>query len=356
VLAIKAQKKHRNFSLEVDVRIEPGFTALFGASGAGKTTLLNLIAGTSRPDSGEIMLDDRTLFSSNRGIDLLPRRRRIGYIFQESRLFPHLSVQKNLEFGWKNLPPSQRKFDFDEIVQVTGLSKLLDRRPDDLSGGERQRVALARALLASPDYLLMDEPLAALDLPVRLAFLNFLKSIHEKYHLPILYVSHDLAQVLTFAEQVILLQEGNIIGYGPPYSLLKKMTAAPLISGEDIPNIFEMQVLKHDPLRGVTEAEVENIVFLLPRLNVETGQTLLLNIPASEIILATEEPNYLSASNIFLGNIVALHYLGERVLVEIDAGEPFMVEIVPATVERLNLEKGKEVYLIIKASSFRRLG
>lgn len=341
--------------LELDLRIEPGFTALFGASGAGKSTVLNLISGILRPDSGEITLDERPLFSSS-GIDVPPRRRRIGYIFQESRLFPHLSVQKNLEFGWKNLPATQRKFDFEEIVRITGLTQLLHRSPEALSGGERQRVALARALLASPDYLLMDEPLAALDLPVRLAFLNFLKSIHEKYRLPILYVSHDLSQVLTFAEQVIILQEGKMIGYGPPYSLLEKMTAAPLISGEDIPNIFEMQILKHDAFRGVTEAEVENMVFLLPRLNVAAGERLLLNIPASEIILATEEPKHLSASNILLGRIDKLHYLGERVLVEVGAGETFMVEIVPATVKRLNLGPGREVYLIIKASSFRRLG
>lgn len=301
-------------------------------------------------------MSQRVVFSSERKINLPPRQRNVGYIFQESRLFPHLSVRRNLEFGYSKLTTTRRKFEFEEIVHVTGLAEFLDRRPDALSGGQKQRVALARALLASPDYLLMDEPLAALDLPVRLAFLNFLKTIHKKYDLPIIYVSHDLAQVLNFADQVVMLREGRIIGYGPPYSLLDKMTAAPLVSGEDIPNIFEVKLLKHDPLRGVTEAEIENMIFLLPYLDAEVNDKLLLNIPASEIILATQEPKQLSASNIFLGKIVHLHYLGERVLAEIDAGATFMVEIVPATVKRLDLEAGREVYLIIKASSFRRLG
>jgi len=355
VLTIRVRKQWEDFSVDVDVQIRPAFTALFGQSGAGKTTLLNLISGILQPEIGEIVLGQRVVFSSEKRINLPPRQRNVGYIFQESRLFPHLSVRKNLEFGYRRLSRSQRKFDFEEIVRVTGVTDFLDRRPDALSGGQKQRVALARALLASPDYLLMDEPLAALDLPVRLAFLNFLKSIHKTYNLPILYVSHDLAQVLNFADQIVMLREGRIIGYGSPYSLLDKMSAAPLVSGEDIPNIFEVKVLKHDPQRGVTEAEIENMIFLLPHLNVDVNQKLLLNIPASEIILATQEPKLLSASNIFLGKIVNLHYIGERVLAEIDAGGIFTVEIVPATIKRLGLETGKEVYLIIKASSFRRL-
>jgi molybdate transport system ATP-binding protein len=202
----------------------------------------------------------------------------------------------------------------------------------------------------------MDEPLAALDLPARLSFLKFLKSIHNRLDLPILYVSHDLANVLNFADQVIILQNGRNIGYGPPYALLNKMTAPPLISREDIPNIFEVEIMSHQASKGLTMASVENLTFVLPHLEIAVGEKILLNIPASEIILSREEPKGLSASNIFSGNITDIYHLGERILVHVNAGARFIVEVVPATIDRLNLRKDGQVFLIIKASSFRRLG
>ncbi|MFQ5825113.1 MAG: ATP-binding cassette domain-containing protein, partial [bacterium] len=202
MLKVNINKLISNFNIDFNVEIESAFTALFGPSGAGKTTTLNLIVGLMEPTRGEIILHDRILFSKEKKINIAPQNRHIGYIFQESRLFPHLTVKKNLEFGLHKIHENSRKFNFDEIVQVTGVGPLLNRVPEDLSGGEKQRVALARALLASPDYLLMDEPLAALDLPARLSFLKFLKKIHKQFDLPILYVSHDLSNVLNFADQV----------------------------------------------------------------------------------------------------------------------------------------------------------
>ncbi len=355
MLHLRATKTLPNFRLEVGVEIQPAFTALFGPSGAGKTTTLNLIAGLDSPSNGEIHLDGKILFSKKDHVNLAPQQRDVGYIFQESRLFPHLSVKANLEFGLKRTPLKHRKFKFDEIVQATGVLEFLQRRPDSLSGGEKQRAALARALLASPDYLLLDEPLAALDLSARLSFLKFLRDIHRKFQLPILYVSHDLSNVLNFADAVVILKDGKSSGYGPPYALLDKMAAPPLVSREDIPNIFEVTVAAHQS-NGVTVAATGDLKFLLPHLTSAIGEKLLLNIPAAEIILAVEEPKNLSASNILSGVITDIRYLGERVLVEVQAGKKFTVEIVPATVERLSLRSGKPVFLIIKATSFRRLG
>ncbi|MFQ5769246.1 MAG: ATP-binding cassette domain-containing protein, partial [bacterium] len=186
MLKVEIQKKIEKFSLDLDLEIRPAFTALFGPSGTGKTTTLNLIAGLIPPDRGEIVLDKRILFSQSAGINLSPQKRNIGYIFQESRLFPHLSVQQNLQFGMQKIAKNNRKFDLKKVVKIVGVQNLLNRTPEDLSGGEKQRVALARALLASPEYLLLDEPLAALDLPVRLSFLNFLKDIHKRFSIPIL--------------------------------------------------------------------------------------------------------------------------------------------------------------------------
>jgi molybdate transport system ATP-binding protein len=367
MLNVRVIKHRPNFNLQVAVAIKPAFTAIFGPSGAGKTTILNLIAGLDLPSEGEIDLDGKILFSKRRRINLRPQRRNIGYIFQEGRLFPHLSVRANLEFGLNLTKAGARKFKFDEIVQATGVAAFLERTPDSLSGGEKQRVALARALLASPDYLLMDEPLAALDLSARLSFLKFLKDIHRTFKLPILYVSHDLSNVLNFADAVIILKEGKMMGCGSPYALLDKMAAPPLISREDIPNIFEATVTSHLP-GGVTVVAVGDVTFKLPHLTATVGEKLLLNISASEIILAGEEPRHLSASNIFSGVISEIRYLGERVLVEVtvasatqpsqavETGEHFSVEIVPATVERMALHTGKSIFLIIKAASFRRLG
>lgn len=356
MLKINVKRQIADFIIELNLEIRSAFTALFGPSGSGKTTTLNLIAGLLQPTHGEIILDGRILFSDVKKINIAPQKRQIGYIFQESRLFPHLSVNKNLEFGFKRITASNRKFRFEEIVHMSGVAHLLNRMPGELSGGEKQRVALARALLASPDYLLMDEPLAALDLPVRLSFLNFLKRIHNQLVLPILYVSHDLTNVLNFADHVIILQNGGNIGYGPPYSLLDKMTAHPLVSGEDIANIFEVEIKSHHASNGLTMTATENLTFVLPHLEYAVGERILLNIPASEIIISNEEPKGLSASNIFAGRIMEIYHLGERILVDVNVGEPFTVEVVPLTIERLAMQKDSEVFLIIKASSFRRLG
>jgi molybdate transport system ATP-binding protein len=285
----------------------------------------------------------------------------VGYIFQESRLFPHLSVKKNLEFGYKNVPEKDRKFNLRQVVAIAGIEQFLIRTPAELSGGERQRVALARSLLASPEYLLLDEPLAALDLPVRLSFLNFLKTVHHKLDLPILYVSHDLSNVLNFADDVIIVDGGHVLGYGPAYQMLEKMTSAPLLTSEAISNIFETEITADNMEQGKTIARDGELELVLPHIDAMPGEKLLLDIPASEIIIAIRKPTGLSASNSIAGTITAIHKLHERILLKVapaSAGrsnQMFTVEVLPATVQRLQLEISKNVYMIIKASSFRRL-
>lgn len=356
MLKIDVVKSQPGFRVALALDVLPGFTALYGPSGSGKTTVLNMISGLLDPSEGEIILNDKILFSRKRKINLPPQKRHLGYIFQESRLFPHLTVQRNLEFGYARLRPQERKFLLPDIVEVTGVGPFLGRYPEKLSGGEKQRVAIARALLASPEFLLMDEPFAALDLPTRYLLLKFIQEIHLELGVPILYVTHDVSTVLTFADRVIVLKNGESLGYDVPYAMLSALLAEPLVPYEDIPNILNVTIAQHDRQKQTTLAETGSMRLILPRLDKPVGENVVLNIPASEIILATQKPDGISASNILSGTILELHRLGERFLAEVDAGTRFYVEIVPATVRRLDLKAGQKVYLIMKASAFKKIG
>lgn len=200
--------------LEIDAAFSGaafGITALYGPSGAGKTSLVNMIAGLSRPDSGRIVVNGTCLFDSAKGINLAPEKRRVGYVFQEGRLFPHLRVRSNLVYGMKLVPVAKRKISFDRIVDLLGIGHLLDRRPKNLSGGEKQRVAMGRALLASPSVLLMDEPLASLDNARKEELLPFIAAVGREFSIPILYVSHALHEIEALTDNVIMLREGRVV-------------------------------------------------------------------------------------------------------------------------------------------------
>lgn len=210
MLEIDASKRLGDFSLQARFRTrERGVTALFGPSGAGKTTVVNIIAGLLRPDQGRVTLNGAVLFDSRRNIDLPPQRRRIGYVFQGGRLFPHLSVKNNLLYGMRLLPPAQHRLGLAEVVELMGIGHLMRRRPAGLSGGEKQRVALGRALLTSPDLLLMDEPLASLDQERRDEVLPFLARLPDRLGMPIIYVSHDMKEIEALDAVVVRVSRGN---------------------------------------------------------------------------------------------------------------------------------------------------
>lgn len=210
MLKINVRKKFPDLCLNVELSLPArGVTGIFGLSGAGKSTLINLVAGLNTPDSGNIQLNDRTLFDHKLQINLPPEQRHIGYVFQDGRLFPHYKVKGNLQYG---MPKSQKCGEnFDKIVQLLGLENLLNRYPHSLSGGEKQRVAIGRALLSEPDLLLMDEPLSALDLPRKRELLHYLQHLTQQVNIPILYVSHSLNELKLLADQVVLLENGKIL-------------------------------------------------------------------------------------------------------------------------------------------------
>ena len=212
---VSVRKKQGTFTLDVTFEgAANSITALYGPSGSGKTSVINMVAGLSRPDSGEIALGGRRLFDSEKGVNLPPEKRRIGYVFQEGRLFPHCSVRTNLLYGMKLVPKDRRTIFFDPVVELLGIGHLLGRWPGKLSGGEKQRVAIGRALLISPDALLMDEPFASLDHDRKEELLPYIAAVSREFAIPILYVSHALDEIRRLAGSIVFLRDGRVAREG----------------------------------------------------------------------------------------------------------------------------------------------
>jgi molybdate transport system ATP-binding protein len=224
MLEVTVQRKQGDFFVDVAFSVpEKGITALFGPSGVGKTSVVNMIAGLSRPDSGRIVLGGQVLYDGEEGINLSAEGRRIGYIFQDGRLFPHLTVRGNLTYGMKLVPEDRRYVEFDQVVDLLGIRPLLSRRPAKLSGGEKQRVAIGRAFLCSPALLLMDEPLASLDGQRKEEVLPFIAKICRKFSTPVLYVSHSVSEIKRLADQVVILDQGRVAESGPVAELVGQL-------------------------------------------------------------------------------------------------------------------------------------
>ncbi len=352
-LCIKCRKSYGDFDLDIDLDIEPTFTAIFGPSGTGKTTALNLISGLVRPDAGIVKWDGRVLSDSGSKRSTPPHKREIGYIFQDSRLFPHKSIASNLKYGWKLTPKAKRRFAFDDVTDVLGLSKFLDRKPDTLSGGQRQRVALGMALLASPGMILMDEPLAALDRTAKLRLLSYLRDIHSKFDLPILYVSHDLTTIINFAQNAIVLHNGKATYFDDASKVLTGN--GEIGDNGDVENIFHATVKEHFAERGIVELDAGGFALTASDSGRQKGDNVLVEIPSSEIIIAVSKPTGISARNIIKGSVAAIHTIRRRCLVDIDIGKRITAEILEDTKTELGLEPGLEVYVIIKAKCIHSL-
>jgi molybdate transport system ATP-binding protein len=217
MLEVNVQKKLGSFSINVAFLVRaPGITALFGPSGAGKTSVINMVAGLLKPDQGQISVNGNTVFDSRRGIDVPPNRRRLGYVFQDGRLFPHLSVKSNLTYGMNPTHKEGQRVNFDKAVEVLDLGTLLRRRPAKLSGGEKQRVAIGRALLTNPSVLLMDEPLSSLDEARKAEIIPFVLRMQKEFLIPALYVSHSTDEISSLADHVVVIRSGEVVSNGKP--------------------------------------------------------------------------------------------------------------------------------------------
>ena len=348
MISFDIQMNRSSFSLSAKGDFDDGITTVFGPSGAGKTSLLNCIAGSIKPSDGWITLDGVTLYSGSDEVWVSPEKRRISTVYQDGLLFPHLSVQKNIEFGWKLLPESQRRLDPLEIADLLGLTHLLDRAPSELSGGERQRGAIARALATSPALLLLDEPLASLDAARRCLTLNYLKRVNSELSMPMVYVSHSISEVVSIGASAMLLRDGEVKGFDRPSTLLLgDRSAGDEIDGFD--NILDGIIC--DSTDQLTTVRVGDVDISTRHQNKNTGDRVVVSLGANQIILAANEPSNISARNILKGNILEIWSNTGKVFAEVDIGEKFIVELTENSLSDLGVAVGHNVFLVFKSSS-----
>ena len=357
MLEIAVQKRLGDFT--TDMRFScpaSGITAVFGRSGAGKTTLINMLAGLLRPDSGSISVAGTLLFDAARGVDLPVERRRLGYVFQEGRLFPHLSVRGNLVYGLKRTPRGERRIELDQIVALLGLEALLERRPAQLSGGEKQRVALGRALLANPRLLLMDEPLAALDQPRREEVLPFIERLRDELAVPIVYVSHAMEEILRLADRMVLVSNGRAEAVGSLEELTSRLDLRPLTGRYEAGAVIEARVQRHDPDFHLSELTFPGGTLKVPRLDLAPGTSLRLRIRARDVALALTPPKGTSFLNVFPGIVQDISSEpGPLVDVLLDlGGAPLWARITAKSRHDLHLTRQSRVYALIKAVAIDR--
>lgn len=343
-----------DFSLDVDLDLPGrGVTALYGHSGSGKTTCLRCIAGLERAEQGFIQINDEVWQDSRQKLFVPPHKRALGYVFQEASLFPHLSVQANLEFGLRRIARQQRRVDMDHATQLLGIGHLLDRHPQHLSGGERQRVGIARALLTSPRLLLMDEPLAALDSQRKSEILPYLERLHDELDIPVLYVSHSQDEVARLADHIVLLSEGKALASGPVGETLARLDL-PLALGDDAGVVIEGQVAAYDADYQLLSLQLPDsaLYVRVAHAPLAVGKRLRFKVQARDVSLSLQGDEFSSILNrlpvTVTGEIAADNTA--HVLVRLDsAGTPLLARITRYSRDHLQLHPGQQLWAQIKA-------
>ncbi len=356
MLEVEIQHRLGAFALDARFKSGRGLTALFGRSGAGKTSIVNAIAGLLRPERGRIAVGGKVLLDTGRRIAVPAHRRRIGYVFQEGRLFPHLTVRQNLLFGRWFAPRGATGGKLDEVVELLGIGDLLERRPGRLSGGEKQRVAIGRALLANPLLLLMDEPLASLDAARKDEILPYLERLRDDANVPIVYVSHSVGEVARLATTIVLISEGRVRAAGPVEEVLGRAELYPLTGRFEAGAVLAAQVAGTDARWGLTELSGGFGRLLVPRLEAPPGHPLRVRIRARDVILALAPPEGISALNVLPGVVEALVPIEEAAL-EVQlrvGGERLLARVTRRSGESLALAPGRPVFALIKTVAIDR--
>lgn len=350
-LKIDITKAFDEFQLRIEGSIGKGITGIFGPSASGKSTLLNCVAGFEKPDSGHISLDSQTLFSSQQKINISTEKRRIGYVHQHSALFPHLSVRKNVEFGYNITAESRRSVDLLELINLFQLETIMDRGVLNLSGGERQRVALARSLAAAPNLLLLDEPLASLDLPFRGFILEKLKEVSKKLDLTMVYVSHSISEMMALVDSVIVINNGKKLDEGDPALLLNNSEIADYVDYRSLENILQGTV-EEEIDSDLSVLSIGNSNLVIPKLALGTGERINVSIKASDIIVSKYVPEAISAQNILKGTVSRINRTVNYVFLDCDIGGGRLIAALTShSLLDLGIREGDDIYLILKATS-----
>jgi len=335
------------FTLEARFEAGQGVTALFGPSGSGKSTTLGLISGTLRPEQGSIRLAGRTLVETGQRLFMPPERRRVGVVFQDHLLFPHLTVQDNLRFGQRRR--HGRPMSLERVAQVLEIGDLLTRRPNSLSGGQRQRVALGRALLRGPELLLMDEPLAAVEEALKDRILTYLERAVAEWHIPTVFVSHDQADVRRLAERVVVIEAGRVLAAGPTPEALEQAVLGGLRGVPGPVSLLEVKELRR--VEAHWEGRVGEQRLHLPPGDYVAGGAALVQVAPQEVMLGSSQVAGLSARNQLRGSVREVLGLRDQVFVAVDIGQFLWAQVTPEAAQELELRPGKEVTCLVKTSA-----
>lgn len=339
MISVQINKRLGDFTLDVSFDAPRGVTAIFGRSGSGKTSVVNAIAGLMRPDAGFIRVGDRDLSA------VPVHMRNLGYVFQDARLFPHLTVAQNLRYGGAH--------DAKRIIDLLGLAPLMDRKPKALSGGEKSRVALGRALMSDPAMLLLDEPLAALDAQRKAEVLPYLERLRDEVGVPMIYVSHDMNEVARLADTLAVMDAGRVVRAGPLSAVLSDPAVAPFVGSRGAGAVLAVTVTGHDDQDALTQVQFDGGQLALSGHVGRIGQALRVHIPAQDVILAKAAPTQISARNILPVTVVSLDpEPNGGVVVGLRAGRtPILARITLASLRDMHLVVGEEIFAIVKASA-----
>ena len=357
-LRVRLSKRHHstpssNFRLETEFTVVPGVTVIVGHSGAGKTTILRCIAGLSDPEEGCIAVGDRLLFDSTQKINVESARRRVGFVFQDLALFPHLSVQDNVTYGLRRLDEAERERRMREVLEAFQIEHLCKRFPREISGGEQQRVALARSLVTEPSVLLLDEPLSSLDPRTKASIIEDLRSWNDARRIPILYVTHDYEEVLALGDRVIALDQGRIVAEGLPQEIIPALRREQLAQPTNFENLFdatviELRELEHTMICQITGTPLHIETPLAP---VSVGAEVRIGIRADEIVVMSSPPAIVGNCNVIRGNVKRLERIGATIEARVTCGGEFRVRLTARAVESSGLEAAAEVWLMIRTQA-----
>tara|TARA_B100000315_G_scaffold257811_1_gene307954 strand:+ start:801 stop:1904 length:1104 start_codon:yes stop_codon:yes gene_type:complete len=354
ILKAKLDVKLPHFRLQADINLPShGVTAIFGPSGSGKTTLLRCLAGLERSPTGCVQLEDEVWQDEQQKIFTPPHQRSIGYVFQDPRLFPHLSVESNLRYGLNRTPKTKRYISWNQVIDLLDLGPLLHRRTHHLSGGEQRRVAIGRAVLASPRLLLMDEPLVGLDMQRKHEIIPLIQQLRDTLHIPIVYVTHAINEVLQLASTLLLMEEGKTVAAGTLSEIFSRLDLDQYLNQDTIGAVIETQIEAHEPEFSLTRIGFNGKHLFIPQQRFPVGHALRVHVLSRDVsIIIGPPPRQTSILNVFEATVVEIGSMSpdcHSVDIKLDVGCPLLARITRKSMASLRLTPGQKVYANIKA-------